>query len=163
MSSMGIRRTAESESGGALVELVVALPLLVLVLVATIDFSRVFYTAMALTNAARAGAQYGAYTVAQSGNIAMMQTTAINATSTPGVVAVASRSCECATDSGTFSATTPTANDCTSPPATSCPGAHLVVTVTVVTSKTFNTIIGGAPGVPSSISLSRTATLRVAN
>ena len=162
MNSMRIRRTAGSESGGALVELVVSLPLLILILVATIDFARVFYTGIALTNAARAGAQFGAFNMGQSGNIGAMQTTAINSTNTPGVTAVASRLCQCATDTGTFSATSPP-NDCVSPAATSCPGTHLVVTVTVVTSKTFNTIIGGAPGVPSSISLSRTATLRVPN
>jgi hypothetical protein len=33
--------------------------------------------------------------------------------------------------------------------------------VTVVTTKTFTTIITGFPSIPSSVSLSRTATMRV--
>ena len=57
-------------------ELAVTLPLLVLVMVGAIDFARVFYMGMELTNAARAGAQYGAYNPAQSGNIAGMQAAA---------------------------------------------------------------------------------------
>src|SRR5260221_3845737 len=44
------------ERGSALVELAIALPLLVAVLVGTTDFARVFYLATELTNAARAGA-----------------------------------------------------------------------------------------------------------
>ena len=48
-----------SERGSALVELAVTLPLLVLLVVGVADLARVFYVSMALTNAARAGAQYG--------------------------------------------------------------------------------------------------------
>lgn len=46
-----------SERGAALVELAVALPLLLVIMVGTIDFGRAFRTAMIVTNAARAGAQ----------------------------------------------------------------------------------------------------------
>ena len=162
MRSPWFRARAQSESGSALVELALALPLLVLVLISTIDFSRVFYVSIALTNAARAGAQYGSYSVAQSGATATMQTTATGATNLTGVTANASRTCQCATDDGTFSATSPTANDCTSAETTSCPSKHLVITVTVTTSKTFTTIMNQFPGIPSSISLTRTATMRVA-
>jgi len=155
------RRSWGSETGSALVELAVALPFLVLVFVATIDFGRVFYASIALTNAARAGAQYGAHNTVQSTNIATMQTTATGATNLTGVTAVATRLCQCATDAGTFSATSPTVNNCASPAATSCPGRHVVLTVTVTVSKTFTTIMSGVPGIPGSVSLSRTATMRV--
>jgi Flp pilus assembly protein TadG len=156
-----MRTPWRSETGSALVELAVALPILVLVFVATIDFGRVFYASIALTNAARAGAQYGAHNAVQSGNTATMQTTATGATNLSGVTAVATRLCQCATDTGTFSATSPTANNCLSPATTSCPGLHVVMTVTVTVSKTFTTVMSGVPGIPGSVSLSRTATMRV--
>jgi Flp pilus assembly protein TadG len=154
------RVRAASDAGGALVELAVALPLLVLVLAGTIDFARVFYTAMAVTGAARAGAQYGAYSPARSGDTTAMETTALNATSTTGMTASASRYCQCADDNGGFSATA-TANDCSSPTTTSCPGKHLVVTVTVTTTKVFSTIMGALPSGLRTINLSRSATMRV--
>jgi hypothetical protein len=90
-----------------------------------------------------------------------MQTRAQNATNTTGMTAVATRSCQCATDAGVFSATSPSANNCTDPAATSCPGKHVVVTVTVTVTKTFTTVITGFPAIPSSVNLSRTATMRV--
>jgi len=159
-----IRRFAmrRADRGGALVELAVVMPLLVIVFVGAADFARTFYLAMELTNGARAGAQYGSYNSALSGDTAGMQTTATGAMNVTGATAAASRFCQCASDTGSFSATSPTANDCISPVATSCPGGHLVVTVTVTTSSTFTTIIGfGLPGFMRSMSLSRAATLRV--
>jgi Flp pilus assembly protein TadG len=153
---------AASSRGAALVELAISLPLVLLIFVITIDFARVFYESIALTNAARAGAQYGSSTAARSGDLAGMQMVAMTAVNTAGVTAVATRSCQCASDSGVFSATTPVANDCTTAPALSCPANHRVITVTVTTSKTFTTIMSNFPGVPNSLDLTRTATLRVA-
>jgi hypothetical protein len=84
-----------------------------------------------------------------------MQTTATGSVNITGVTATASRACQCATGSGTFSAAT-----CSS----TCPaGQHLVVTVTVTTSKTFTTVFGSLPGIPHTINLVRAATLRVPN
>lgn len=151
----------DATAGGALVELALVLPVLVLVFVGTIDFGRVFYTSQSLINAARAGVQYGAHTPGRTADIAGMETTAEAATSTPGIEATASRLCQCATNTGTFSATLPSANDCTTPAATSCPSGHRVITVTVTTTKTFTTLMaGGLPGFLQSINLTRTATMR---
>jgi Flp pilus assembly protein TadG len=150
-----------SDAGGALVELALVLPVLVLVFVGTVDFGRVFHTSQTLVNAARAGVQYGAHSPARTADIAGMETTAETATSTPGIDAVATRLCQCASDTGTFSATAPSANDCSTPEATSCPGGHRVITVTVTTTKTFNTLMGGGlPGFLQSLPLTRTATMR---
>ena len=149
------RRTWSSDAGSALVELALTLPLLVLVMAGAIDFARVFYTGMELNNAARAGAQFGSYDPARSGNIAGMQTAATGSVNITGVTATASRTCQCATGEGTFFAAT-----CT----TTCPsGQHLVVTVTVTTSKTFTTLMGSFPGIPQTVNLVRSATLRVPN
>ena len=153
-----------AETGSALVELALALPLLLLVLVITVDFSRIFYTAMSLTDAARAGAQYGAYNASNSSDTATMISTAVGATSLTGVTAQASRTCQCATDTGTFSASALSSpNDCLATESASCPvsGQHRVITVTVTALKTFTTIFGNFPGIPNSTNLVRSATLRV--
>ena len=76
---MLIRSTRRSEGGSALVELIFALPLLVLVLVGTADFARVFYTAIELTNAARAGVQYAAYSPGRFVDTAAIQSAAMAA------------------------------------------------------------------------------------
>src|SRR5262245_27490241 len=106
------RRGHADDRGGALVELAFALPILVLIMVAAIDFARIFYTGMSLMNAARAGAQYGAGSLSNSVNTTTMETTATNAVNITGVTADASRCCQCATNAGVFSATVPP-NDCT--------------------------------------------------
>jgi Flp pilus assembly protein TadG len=159
---MTLRGRWRTDAGGALVELALVLPVLILVFVGTVDFGRVFYASQSLTNAARAGAQYGAASASRSGDFAGMESTAEAATNLSGVTAAASRLCQCATNAGVFSATSPAANTCHQPAAVSCPGGgHLVVTVTVVTTKTFTTVMsGGLPGFMQSMTLTRSATQR---
>jgi Flp pilus assembly protein TadG len=142
--------------------LAVALPVLVVVFVGAIDFARVFYTSMALTNAARAGVQYGAHDAIRSADTVGMKSTAESATGVGGITAVPTRTCQCATEGGTipFSDTSPL-NTCSPTACSGLSGTHLVVTVSVTTSKTFTTIMSGVPGIPGSVSLSRTATMRV--
>jgi Flp pilus assembly protein TadG len=159
---MCLRKLIRSEIGGPIIELAMSLPLLVLVFAVTVDFARVFHQSIALMDAARAGAQWGSYSTVRSTQTANIQSAATSATSLSGVTAAASRSCQCASDAGTFSPTSP-ANDCSSAEATACPGSHRVITVSVTTSKSFSPLMGNVPGLPSSISLSRTATLRVVN
>jgi Flp pilus assembly protein TadG len=157
------RSRAASAAGAALVELALLLPPLMLILLGTIDFSRVFHIGMALTNAARAGAQFGAVSLGASADIDGMRDIAVNAVNVAGITAAASQLCQCVTDDGlTFSDTSPSANNCTAPAATSCPasGTHRVVTVTVTTSKAF-TMFGRFTGLPGALNLTRTATMRV--
>ena len=159
-----VRRLIRGTEGGALVELAVSLPILVVILAGTVDFARVFNMSVSLQNAARAGAQYGAYSVANSGDTSTMQTTATGSIpQVTGVTATASRACMCATDAGVFSNTSPSANNCTAAASTACPTGHVVITVTVTATKTFSSLMSVLPGVPSSINLARSATLRVVN
>jgi len=153
------RKRWKSDKGGALMELALSLPLLIILFAGTADFARAFYTSMSLTDAARAGAQFGSYNAAQTGNFTGMQATAQAATSLTGVAANATRLCQCADDAGVFTPTA-TANDCVSPEATSCPGRHRVVTVTVQTSKVFNSILGGLPSFMRTLVITRSATMR---
>jgi len=153
--------TFRSERGAAFVELAIATPLLVLIIVGAVDFARVFYMAMVLQNAARAGAQYGASSVGRStetgndtGNISLTAKTSANV-SIGTISAFSSRLCQCATNTGVFSAA---ALGCSDP----CTGQHLVLTVTVTAAKDFSLISAyPLPGVPHTFNLSRAATLRV--
>jgi hypothetical protein len=76
---MSVRRNVRSVTGGALVELAIVLPLLLIIFAGTVDFARVFYATISLTNAARAGAQYGSASLAKSLDSAGMQATAVAA------------------------------------------------------------------------------------
>jgi Flp pilus assembly protein TadG len=147
-------RKRNSEDGSALVELAVVLPLLVALLIGGADFARVFYASIELENAARAGAQFGAQNTTNS-TTAMETVTLASAPNLTGVTAAASRLCQCANDSAVYSATTP-ANNC----SYSCTGGtRLVNLVTVTASKSFTTLVA-YPGIPSSLNLSRSATMR---
>src|SRR5262245_18088072 len=110
-----VRCSRSSEAGAALVEMAVALPILVALLVGTADFARVFYTAIAMTNPARAGAQFGAKNLGAGGNSGQMESAATCSVNIPGMLADASRLCECANTMSTFTATSPSANNCTDP------------------------------------------------
>lgn len=150
------RRLASSH-GSAFVEMAVALPFLLIVIAGAIDFGRIFYTSMALTNAARAGAQYGSTSIANTNSTATIQTKATTSVNLSGVNAVATVLCQCFDDVGTPGAVVA----CTTAPATACSGAsHRLMTVTVTASKTYNTVMS-YPGIPSSIALSRTSKMRV--
>jgi uncharacterized protein (UPF0333 family) len=57
---MGKRKVVR-QKGQALVELALTLPLILLLILGAMDFGRLFYTKLILTNAAREGANYLAY------------------------------------------------------------------------------------------------------
>jgi Flp pilus assembly protein TadG len=139
------------QRGAALVEVAVAVTLLCFIALGTVDFGRVSYMAMALTNAARAGAIYGTQSLGKSGDFAGMQNTAINsaAADVGAITAVATRSCECQVGGTT------TIISCV---PIVCAGTTRV-RVKLVASKTFS-MIKAFPGLPGTVSLSRTAIMR---
>jgi Flp pilus assembly protein TadG len=134
-----------------MVELAIALPVLVLLLLAAADFGRLFYVWIALNNAARAGAQFGSQSV----------TTAANSS---GMVLAAK------TDGANITGITATASQCTCASGTSvsvcsgssynCTNAPVATYVEVDTQVTFNTIVS-YPGIPSSIIVSGKAIMQV--
>jgi Flp pilus assembly protein TadG len=152
-----------SATGSAAVELAVALPVLALLLVGTADFARVFYWAIEMTNAARAGAQYGAQNLGTGADHTAVETAATGSVNVGGdLTANASRRCECSDATATFTSTAPAANNCTDPPSTSCPsaGTFRVITITVTVTKTFSTF-APYPGIPRPLTFSRAAIMRV--
>jgi Flp pilus assembly protein TadG len=150
-----LTRFVVCSGGSSIIELAVALPVLAMILVGTIDFGRVFYTASACTNAARAGAELGA----QGGDAAGMQTAATNSaaqdigTITPNAVT----SCVCTPDNPTNFSYKATPVVCTDACA---PGTHRTTFAGVTVSKVFTTS-ARYPGIPRNLTINRTVTLRV--
>jgi len=136
-------------AGQSSVELAVAVPLLMLLLLAGMDFARVFYMSSAVNSAARSGAQYGSQSV-------------ITAADAAGMIAAAK------TDGSNLSALTATASQCTCAtstvvsacPTNYCTNAPQGTFVTVNTSQVFTTLVT-YPGIPSSTTLSGKAIMQV--
>ena len=146
-----------SSHGAAFVELAVSLLVIVMVLVGTTDFARVYHHVIDLENAARAGAQFGATSLANSNDTAGMAAAAVAAAPDTPLTAVASNACVCASDDGSTTLRSVPCDD--SCPEGATPEEHLVVMVTVNASYTFRTFAKVAP-IPSNFTLTRTATLR---
>ena len=127
----GFRST--SGSGQALVELAMILAFgsfLVLLSLGVVEFGKLVYWSIEVANAAKAGAQYGAYTPATATDgIGIQNAAAAAATDLTGLTASPTYSCVCTT-TGSYSSPTISGSviDCS---GTTCSGpVHLAVTVT---------------------------------
>ena len=138
-----------SRRGQTVVELALTSPfLLVLTLVAS-DACRVYFTSIAVNNAAKAGAQYGAQSLANSGDLTGMQNAALaDAPQIYGISASASVYCECPGVAGSFTCSTPTA----------CSDKRAYVEVD--TAATFHTLIN-YPLIPGNVPVNGQAIMRV--
>ena len=134
-----------------MVEMALVVPLLFLLFLGVLDFARVYYTAMAMTHAAREGAQYGAQNDTTSSDIPGMKQAALDTArdvDVSGVTADARQYCEC-NDGTTVDCITGT-----------CPEGVQQVYVEVTVDKTFATLFP-YPGIPHTTDLKRQATMRV--
>jgi Flp pilus assembly protein TadG len=162
-----MRGRVRDQRGSSSVELAFALPLLVAIVVGTVDFARVFYWDMALTSAARAGAQWGAQNTTNAVNTTTMRTTALASASAdiPSLLLTditASCQLQCAPDAPNvpdFNSGVPTPSASCGAVNPSCTSGHLTWKVSVTVSKTFTTR-ARYPGIPSSIAIARTVTMR---
>lgn len=134
-----IRLLSEARAGAAAVELAMVLPLLLFCSVALFDFSRVAYAQVTLQNCARNGALYEFYKVSQY-NMPTGWTSLASAASADefGLTVTAT-------------ATTP------SPPLAS--NNYVTVTATATITPVAIAVLKGFPSIPSSITLSQTATM----
>jgi Flp pilus assembly protein TadG len=164
------RRKHGRQSGQALVELAFILPVLLLLALGVIEIGRYAYISILVGNAAHAGALYASLGASQANDSTGIQNAALydfagatsGTTATNGQVAgnlnVSSvQSCGC--DSG-GSVTTAVCDKKANPTAGTCATGHWVVAVSVTASGTFNSLFN-YPGIPTSIAVSRTSTLRV--
>jgi len=148
-------------------EMAFVLPMLLLLLLGVIEIGRYAYIAILVGNAARAGADYGAqsnqldpvgignaaeYDFAGSTNGTPAATNGQNYSK---LTVTSTQACGC--DSGG----TVTSFACSTDPSSCAAGSHWVVFVSVTASGTF-TALFNYPGIPSSITVSRTAIIPVA-
>ncbi len=159
------------QSGQALLEMAFVLPLLIILALGVIEVGRYAYIAILVGNAARAGADYGAQSNAQSADTVGIQnaayydfaggTASTNSSnglsqSTLTVSSVVSCGCDNTGTITSYGCTTVTNAN-----AGSCTTGNWVVYVSVTASGTFNALFN-YPGIPSSLTVSRTAIIPVA-
>ncbi len=153
MRSNVTRSLARSESGSALAEIVLVLPLLVLLLLALIEVGRFGNYTVLVGNTARAGVQYGAQNTVTAADIAGMQNSAKNdGQNITGLTATATTFCKCADGSASTCA------------ETDCPTNHRIIYVQVVTNATISSITNSSvlPAPLRSIAVQGKAIMRVA-
>jgi Flp pilus assembly protein TadG len=129
------RRVVRKRNAAATVELALLLPLLCYLLVISVDYARIFYFDLTVENCARSGAMYGGKD-------------STSALDTAGITAAAQQ------DAGNLDLTHLTVSS-----STDSLTAPTVVTVTVTYPFTS---ITNYPGVPNSVTLSRTVKMNVA-
>ncbi|MGH7916552.1 MAG: TadE/TadG family type IV pilus assembly protein [Candidatus Binataceae bacterium] len=135
--------------GQSAVELALIAPVLILILLAAADFGRLFYISIAISNAARAGAQYGAQSVITAADAnGMIAAAQYDGANIPNMSASAQQ-CTCQN-----STSVPLC------PATYCAGDSWATFVEVDTHAIFNTLLN-YPGIPSSVPLSGKAVMQV--
>jgi Flp pilus assembly protein TadG len=116
--------------GQASVELALSLPLLLMMFLVVVETGRAFYIAISLSNAARAGVQYGSQNLTTAGDNAGMQAAATNdAPNLVGMTATATHFCICSDGS---------ASTCL---ATDCSGSHRLLYTQVNTSASYTPLI----------------------
>jgi Flp pilus assembly protein TadG len=141
-----------AQRGQSIVELALVTPLLLLMLVGTIEIGRFAYYSILVSNAARAGAQYGAQSLATAADQAGISTAAKNdAQNITGLTVTSTQLCGCngASLSGTC-------------PATGCaaPG-HGLVYVKVTAAGSFTSLFS-YPGIPKTFDVTSTEEMQVA-
>jgi Flp pilus assembly protein TadG len=160
-SSSGARRDRHHDgapakfrrrSGNAAIEFTLLAPALLLMLVGTMDFARIFFGGIAMENAARAGVQYGALSPGKAGDTDGIVAAALAdaaAQGLSGVTASARTFCSCV---GTTSDVSCSLSTC----GGQVPNGYVQATVQY----TFNSVLR-YPGLPANVVISRTARMRV--
>jgi Flp pilus assembly protein TadG len=139
------------EEGGGLVELALVMPVYLLLLLGALDFGRAFYLSIEIAGAAHAAAVYGSQNPTDTtGMITAAQDDAPNVPSLS--VVTPTYGCQCS-DGSNYSA------GCTSTP--SCPSNNPVYRVNVTVTATYTPLFPW-PGIPSTMSLSSSASMRSA-
>ncbi len=149
-----VRSLGVCEEGGAIAETALTAPFLALLIFGSVEFARVAYAAIEVTNAARAGVSYGAQSGLTASDTAGIQWAATHdGVNVPGMtVSTPILGYTCSDGS------TPTG----SPVACSNNGAHLEETLTVQTKVTIDPLIHVA-GLPTTYTLYGTAVQKCLN
>jgi Flp pilus assembly protein TadG len=150
---MTLRKFARGQGA---VELALGLPFLVLLLFVVCELARVFYVAMGVASAARAGVQYGAQSYVKAVDNSGMTAAAINdGKNISGLSAVPTHFCMCDGAQCSPAQASSCVVSCSAPPST-CTEPKVFVQVT--TSATFQT--GLILGLPTTVPLRSIAVLQ---
>jgi Flp pilus assembly protein TadG len=141
-----LRRLRRDETGNVLLELALVTPVLVALLIGIVDFGRGAYTSMSLRSAARAGAEY----VSRTGDTSDLTTVVAEAANlqSTGLSVVPTTFCEC--DAGAPATCGGLCSD----------GTSVRQFIAVDVQKAYTPMLP-YPGVPSPVTLSGRAILRV--
>jgi Flp pilus assembly protein TadG len=145
------------QKGQSLIEFALLLPFLLLMSVGVIELGRYAYISILVGNAARAGAAYGSQSLTRSADTSGIQTAANNDfqnNGQAGLTVTSTDTCGC------DSAGTTTSAACNGNSAGTCAAGHWVVIVNVTASGTFSSLFN-YPGIPTSITVARTSSMRV--
>lgn len=139
------------DTGQALIELAWVTPIFLILVLGAAEFGRLTYIGIEVSNAARAGVQYGAQSHATASDTTGMQTAATNdgTTDVSNMTAIASHSCKCS--DGSSSTCLPT----------DCSASRIIEYVTVNTSASVSPLFT-YPGLPGTLTLTGHAVMRVA-
>jgi Flp pilus assembly protein TadG len=146
-----------SEGGQSLVELALITPMFLLLLVGIIEIGRFSYYSILVANAARAGAQYGALSLATAADGAGIKTAAENDGQNVTGLSVDNPTQLCGCSAAIVSGSAPG----TACPATCTPPDHGLVYVQVTATGTFSSLFN-YPGLPTTFTVSSTEKMRVA-
>lgn len=148
------KRRRAVQRGQAMLELCLVLPVLLLLLMGVIEFGRAAYFDIEVADAARAGALYGAQSMADANDQAAIKQAALNNeqdVASGSVTVASSLSCTCP-GSGNVG----TAADCTGGLGCTYPQVYVQVTVTYPLATLFQ-----YPGIPDPITLTTISTMPV--
>lgn len=142
----------KKERGSAMLELALCIPLLTLMLLGAMDFSRAFYQSITLASGARAGAAYGVSSGTAVTDSAGIQTRVLADTADlTGVTVASAQSCSCSDEDST-------GTSCTT---TTCPnGSGVRMFLRVTASKTFTPALSYV-GMPGAIPLAQSVIFRI--
>jgi Flp pilus assembly protein TadG len=153
-------RDRRNERGSSLVELALVLPLLLLLLIGTVELGRIAYAAIEVTNAARAAVAFGAQRRGTANDVPDMKTVAAADASNlvsmgATLLTTPTNACYCDTSAGARTSVT-----CTSDFSLCPAGTTSVVYVLANTTATVPTMFN-YPGLPNSFTLNGFAQMRV--
>lgn len=138
-----------AQRGQALLEVTLIMPAMVMMLVGAAELGRLAYAGIVVSNAARAGIQYGAQSRQVAADLSGMQTAALNdGQNVTAMTATASHYCVCADG---------TSSTCSSG---DCSGSRLIEYVQVDTNANVQMLFH-CPGLPASLSVKGKAIMRV--
>lgn len=140
-----MRRLLRCDSGTGAIEFGLVAPMLIFLLMGVVDMGRYMYCGILATHAAASGVQYGAQNLLTAADDSSMQHAALtDAPALSNASATAVHVCK------------------VGPSVVSCAATGVTYFVQVQVTGTFSALIN-YPGIPSSIPITATAVMRVAN